>query len=254
MDLRGLIRRTARENPIGGEERIANELKLKLGIRVSPRTVRKYLRHPRREPDPKQRWLTFVRNQAKVIVACDSFVVVTATFRTLYVFVMVELDSRRILHHHVTAHPTAEWTLQPFRETLPDDPPYRCVIHDRDTIFSWELDQGLTDRGVRVLRTPAQAPKANSVCQRRVGTARREGLDFLIRLGERHLRRTLPLWADHYNRGRPHRSLGPGIPAPLPQPPPENQARYRIPAGHFIRSKPVLGGLHHEYSREKVAA
>src|SRR5215831_2047303 len=108
------------QNLTWGEERIANELKLKLGIRVSPRTVEKYLRTggPRRTPDPKQRWLTFVRNHAKLIMACDFFVVITANFRILYIFVVLELGTRRILHHNVTAHPTAEWTLQQFRETL----------------------------------------------------------------------------------------------------------------------------------------
>ena len=128
----------AREHPSWGEERIANELKLKLGIRVSPRTVAKYVRSgsPVRTPDPKQRWLTFVHNHARVIIASDFFVVVTATFRVLYIFVVLELGSRRIVHYNVTAHPTAEWTLQPFREALPHDHPYRFVIHDRDSIFS----------------------------------------------------------------------------------------------------------------------
>jgi hypothetical protein len=105
-DLRQLIREMAADNPIWGEERIANELKLKLGIRVSPRTVGKYLRDgPVRTPDPQQRWLTFVHNHAKVMVACDFFVVVTATFRTLYVFVILELETRRILHQNVTRSP-----------------------------------------------------------------------------------------------------------------------------------------------------
>jgi transposase InsO family protein len=172
------------ENSTWGEERIANELKLKLGIRVSPRTVEKYLRDgPVRTPDPKQRWLTFVHNHAKGIVACDFFVVVTATFRTLYVFVVMELGTRRILHHNVTAHPTAEWTLQQFREALPGDHPYRFVIHDRDSIFSKRLDKAVTDLGVRVLRTPVRAPMANSVCERFGGTLRRECLDLLIPLG-----------------------------------------------------------------------
>jgi putative transposase len=119
--LRELIREMAAENPTWGEERIANELKLKLGLQVSSRSVEKYLRNggPAHRPDPKQRWLTFVHNHATVIVACDFFVVVTATFRTLYVFVILELGSRRILHHSVTAHPTAKWTLQQFREALP---------------------------------------------------------------------------------------------------------------------------------------
>ena len=108
-DLRKLIRAMAGDNPIWGEERIANELLLKLGIRLSPRTVGKYLRDsPVRTPDHKQRWLTFVHNHAKVIVACDFFVVVTATFRMLYAFVIMELGTRRILHQNVTAHPTAE--------------------------------------------------------------------------------------------------------------------------------------------------
>ena len=159
-DLRRLIREMAAENPSWGEERIANELKLKLSIQVSPRTVGKYLRkdRPMRTPDPKQRWLTFVRNHAKVVVACDFFVVITATFRTLYVFVVMEIESRRVLHHNVTGHPTAEWTLQQFREALPGDHAYRFVIHDRDRIFAEEVDKGLRNLGVRVLRTPVRAP------------------------------------------------------------------------------------------------
>jgi hypothetical protein len=110
---------------------------------------------PVRTPDPKQRWLTFVRNHAKVIVACDFFVVITATFRTLYIFVVMESGSRQILHHNVTAHPTVEWTLQQFREALPGDHPYRFVIHDRDRIFAEEVDEGLANLGVRVL-TPGR--------------------------------------------------------------------------------------------------
>ena len=255
-NLRQLIREMGAENPTWGEERIANELKLKLGIRVSPRTVAKYLRigGPARTPDPKQRWLTFVHNHAKAIVACDFFVIVTASFRTLYVFVMMELGTRRILHHNVTAHPTADWTMQQFREALPGDHPYRFVIHDRDSIFSRELDQGVTAMGVRVLRAPVRAPKANSVCERFGGTLRRECLDFLIPFHERHLKLILKSWATHFNHGRPHMSLGPGIPAPLQQPPPANESRHTIPAGYDIRSTPILGGLHHEYALEKEAA
>jgi transposase InsO family protein len=206
----------AHENPSWGEERIANELRLKLGIRVSPRTVEKYLRSggPVRTPDPKQRWLTFVHNHAKVIVACDFFVAVTASFRILHVFVILELGTRRIVHHNVTAHPTTEWTLQQFREALPGDHPYRFSIHDRDSIFSRKLDKAVTDLGVRVLRTPVRTPRANSVCERFGGTLRRECLDFLIPLNERHLKMTVKEWVTHYNRGRPHSSLGSGIPEP----------------------------------------
>jgi putative transposase len=125
-------------------------------------------------------------------VACDFFVVITAAFRTLYVFVVMEIGSRRILHYNVMAHPTAEWTLQQFREALLGDHPYRFVVHDRDSIFASEVDQGLTHLGVRVLRTPVRAPKANSVCERLGGSLRREWLDLLIPFHERHLQMILP--------------------------------------------------------------
>src|SRR6202163_4727301 len=158
-DIQALIRQMATENPTWGEEHIANELKLKLGIRVSPRTVGKYLAQgPRRLPDPGQRWLTFVHNHAQAIVACDFFVVVTARFRILYVFVLMELGRRRIVHLNVTDHPSAEWTQQQMREALPGYPRFRFLIHDRDSIFSQELDEAVAAMGVRVLRTPFRAP------------------------------------------------------------------------------------------------
>jgi putative transposase len=137
-DLQALIRRMARENPTWGEERIANELLLKLGIRVSPRTVRKYmpkhLGQGRGKRMTCQRWATFVRNHAQAIVACDFCMVVTATFRLLYVFVVMEHATRRMLHCNVTAHPTASWTLQQLREAIPADHTYRFLIHDRASL------------------------------------------------------------------------------------------------------------------------
>ena len=255
-NLRQLIQQMAAENRIWGEERIAHELKLKLGIRVSPRTVGKYLQngHPVRTPDPKQRWLTFIHNQAQVIAACDFFVVVTATFRTLYVFVIMKLGTRRILHYNITAQPTAEWTLQQFRETFPGDHAYRFLIHDRDSIFSRERDKEITAMGVRVLRTPVQAPKANSRCERFGGTLRRECLDLLIPFNRTHLKFVLKAWIAHFNHARPHMSLGPGIPAPLRPHSQENAHRHCIPASHVVRRVAILGGLHHEYWLEKVAA
>ena len=256
MEPRDLIRRMAAENPIWGEEQIANELKLKLGILVSARTVAKYLNRggPRREPDPKQRWLTFVHNHAKAIVACDFFVVVIASFRILYVFVIMELGRRKILHHNITAHPTTEWTFQQFREALPGGHPYRFVIHDRDSIFSRELDQTVTNLGVRVLRTPVRSPKANSRCERFGGTLRRECLDFLIPGNERHLKMMVKEWITHYNRGRPHASLGPGIPEPYQDSVPASGHRHKLPTGYRVNKTAVLGGLHHEYSLVKEAA
>ena len=255
QELQQLIRTMAAENLTWSEERIANELKLKLGIRVAPSTVRKYMgSRTRRTPDPSQRWLTFIRNHAQAIIASDFFTVVTARFHILYVFFVMELGRRQILHYGVTAHPTAEWTLQQFREALPDSHPYRFLIHDHDSIYSRRLEQEVAALGVRVLRTPVRAPKANSRCERLVGTVRRECLDLLIPLGERHLKRILNIWVAHYNQSRAHMSLGPGIPAPLRPPPPDNVERHRLADGHVLRRRAVLGGLHHEYWLENRPA
>jgi transposase InsO family protein len=128
------------------------------------------------------------------------------------------------------------------------------VVHDRDRIYSKDLDQAVEAMGVRVLRTPVRAPKGNSYCERIVRTARRECLDFMIPLGERHRRRILLEWVAHYNQARPHKGLGPGIPAPIVSLPPPSGNRYCLPNRHLVRVKPVLSGLHHEYWLEKAAA
>ena len=146
------------------------------------------------------------------MVAADFLVAITARFRVLYVLVVMEIGSRRIVHWNVTAHPTEAWTLQQFREAVPGDHSYRFLIHDRDSIFSTEVDNELKGFGLKVLRTPVQAPKANAYCERLMGTIRRECLDYMIPLNEKHLRRILREWVVHYNQGRPRSSLGPGIP------------------------------------------
>jgi hypothetical protein len=132
VEIRRLIRRMAAENPTWGEERIADELLLKLHVRLSPRTVGKYIQQ---QPCPRgsrdQRWSTFLRNHAHGVVACDFFVSVTASFRILYVFVVLEIGSRRLVHFNVTEHPTAEWTLQQLREALPGDSDCKFLLHDR---------------------------------------------------------------------------------------------------------------------------
>ena len=164
------------------------------------------------------------------MVACDFCVVVTATFRLLYVFVVIEHATRRILHANLTAHPSAQWTLQQLREAIPVDHGYRFLIHDRDSIFSQQLDQQVRHLGLRILRTPARSPQANALCERLVGTLRRECVDFMIPLTENHLRRILKEWVQHYNRGRLHVALGPGIPQPpLSLPVPLQEHRHRLP-------------------------
>jgi putative transposase len=257
--IRDLIVQMAQENPTWGQARVSAELSVKLGIYVSPRTVRAYW-----PPEPgrrghrrtcSQNWMAFVRNHAQSIVACDFLVVVTARFRTLYVFLLMEVGTRRIVHCNVTAHPTAAWTSQQLREAIPSDHPYRFMIHDRDSIFSAEVDQQLEAFGLRVLHTPARAPKANAYCERLVGTMRRECLDFMIPLGEKHLRRILAAWVTHYNQGRPHLSLGPGIPEPaavfLPL---QGHDRHTFAQDCKVAAPAVLGGLHHEYRWERIAA
>src|ERR1022692_1986986 len=260
-DIRQLIARMVRENITWGEERVADELSLKLGILVSPRTVGKYwpklLGGTGRARTSSQHWRTFVKNHAQGIVACDFLVAVTARFQVLYIFVIMEVGTRRILHYNVTAHPTADWTLQQFREAIPSDYSYQFLIHDRDSIFSRELDQQLKrDFKLKVLRTPVRAPKANAYCERLVGTVRRECLDFMIPLNESHLRRTLRSWITHYNKGRPHSSLGPEIPENFSEGPvlrPEIHG-HKLPHDCEIRAADILGGLHHEYWLEQRVA
>jgi len=209
-----------------GEERIANELLVKLGIRVSPRTVRKYMPvRPRGHPHGDQRWATFLKNHAMAILACDFFVAVTATFRMLYVFVVIEHGTRRLAHINATSNPSADWT------------------------FARHLDDSIRALGVEVLRSPIASPKANSIVERVIGTIRRECLDWMVPLSESHLRAILREWVTHYNRGRVHSRLGPGV----PDPPPEtvalakSKSRHQLAANALVRSKSILSGLHHEY-------
>jgi transposase InsO family protein len=242
----------AQENPLWGEERIANELLVKLNIRVSPRTVRKYMpKPPAGQPRGDQRWSTFLKNHAKAILACDFFIAVTATFRMLYVFVVIEHGSRRLKHVSVTAHPSADWTLQQLREVVGEDNSHRYLLHDRDSIFAKHLDESIKALGVSVLKSPPRSPKANSICERVIGTIRRECLDWPIPMTESHLREILKTWVDHYNGGRPHSSLDTNVPGPpnavVTTARPSN-FRHRLEEGVAVRSKSVLGGLHHEYS------
>ncbi len=178
VEVQVLIRRMANENPSWGEERIANELFLKLGIQVSPRTVNKYLpTRPTRRPRGDMRWSTFLRLHAQGIIACDFFLAVTVTFRQLYVFVVIEHRSRRLIHCNVTAHPTAAWTLQQLRESIGLQERYEYLLHDRDSIFAQHLDESIVRLGVKVLKSPPQSPTANSICERVIGTIRQECLE-----------------------------------------------------------------------------
>jgi transposase InsO family protein len=196
-----------------------------------------------------------VRNQAQVIVACDGCVVVTATLRTLSVFVVTEPATRKVLHANVTGHPTAAWTLQQLRAAIHADHAYRFLLHDRDSIFSQQLDQSVRHLGLRVLKTPVRSPQANALCERLLDMLRRECLDFLTPLTENHVWHLLHDWAPHENTGRPHMALGPRIPQPPPHVPAPRQAhQHQLPAHLQVAARPILGGLHHAYRLEAKVA
>jgi transposase InsO family protein len=168
----------------------------------------------------------------------------------LYVFVVIEHGTRRLAHMNVTSHPSAHWTLQQLREVVCDTENHRYLIHDRDAIFAKHLDDSIKALGVQVLRSPFASPKANAICERVIGTIRRECLDWMIPMSEAHLRSILRVWRTHYNSGRPHSALGPGVPDPPAKGAsvPKSESRHRLAAGGLVRAKSVLSGLHHEYS------
>ena len=195
-----------------------------------------------------------MRNHARSVLACDFFVAVTASFRMLYIFVVLEVGTRRILHWNVTDHPTGEWTAQQFRMVVSGDQPHRFVVHDHDRIYSEGVDGTIAAMGLTVLRTPVRAPQAKAFCERLIGTIRRECLDFVIPLNERHVRSVLAEWVAHDKRGRPHARLGPGIPDASDDCLARSAGGRRILALHRVVATPVLGGLHHEYRLEPMAA
>jgi hypothetical protein len=168
-NLRTLIAEMATANRTWGEERIAAELLVKLVIQVSPRTVRRHMpsRTTPRSKAGTQAWTTFMRNHARAVLACDFFVAVTATFRVVYVFIVLEIGTRRVVHWNTTEHPTADWTSQQFRMIILGDQPHRYVIHDRDSIYSDGVDRTLAAMGLTVLRTrSAQEFDRHSVARR----------------------------------------------------------------------------------------
>ena len=172
-------------------------------------------------------------------------------------FVVIEHGTRRLAHVNVTAHPSADWTLRQLREVIGDnDDRHKYLIHDRDRIFAADLDESIKALGIEVLPSPFASPKANSLCERVIGTVRRECLDWLIPMSEAHLHLLLREWTTHYNQGRPHSSLGPGVPDPPKESVkvPKSASRHRLAAGALVLARSVLGGLHHEYSLAAVSA
>jgi len=234
------IRRLAVENPLWGAERIRGEL-LKLGIRVAKRTIQTYLRGAIAPRPRGQAWATFLRNHAGAIWACDFLPVTDLAFRPVFAFCIVALANRLVVHVGVTRHPTDAWVAQQLREATPFDQRPRYLIRDNDGKFGVAFARIAAASSIEILRTPYRAPRANAACERFLGSVRRECLDHILVLGERHLRRVLREYVAYFNGARPHQGLGQAIPAPSP---------WKTRSGEGpICAVPVLGGLHHTYQR-----
>ena len=243
--------RLAQENPLWGYRRIHGEL-TKLGVTVAPSTVWEILRASGIEPAPRRSdptWRQFLHAQAAGIVAVDFLHVDTVLLKRLYVLVFIEHGSRRMHLGGVAAHPTGEWTAQQARNlALSLDKRFediKFLIRDRGSSFTRSFDAVFEATGARILRSAVQTPRMNAICERLVGTLRREILDRVLILGEQHLRAVLTEYQAHYNTGRPHQSIAQRVPDD-DRAPPRATVTTEVDAQQ-IRRKPVLSGLINEY-------
>jgi putative transposase len=241
--VRDLVLRLARENPRWGYPRISGEL-LKLGVHVSPSTVRRLLLAAGLTPAPRRvgpSWREFLRQQAASVLACDFFTVETITLRRYYVLFFIELGSRRVHLAGCTTNPTGAWVTQQARNLSFTGllERTRFLIHDRDTKFSAAFDEVFRSEGIKVIHTPVRAPQANAHAERFVRTVRAECLDWLLILGRRHLDHVLRCYVTHYNLERPHRALALLAPA--------GSDKHTQLSANTIERHDLLGGLIHEY-------
>ena len=206
----------AEANPLWGAPRIHGEL-LKLGIGVSQASVAKYM--PRHRRPPSQTWRTFLANHVDQIMAADFFVVPTATYRLLFVLVILAHHRRRVVHVAVTAHPTAAWTAQQLREAFPGDAVPRYLIRDRDHAFG-EIGRTASGMGIHEVLTAPRSPWQNAYAERFIGSVRRECLDHVIVMNEIGLSRILTRYLAYYRQSRTHLSLTKDSPRPRPIAPP----------------------------------
>ncbi|HMH08343.1 MAG TPA: integrase core domain-containing protein [Terriglobales bacterium] len=236
-EVRDLIFQMVSENPTWGAPRIHGEL-LMLGLDVSERTISRWMKRAPRDPEPAQRWLAFLRNHREAIAAMDFFTVPTITFGVLYCFFVISHDRRRILHFNVTRHPTSAWTTQQLREAFP----YQCspkdLILDHDAKYGLDVPAAIHFMKITPIQTSFQSPWQNGVAERWVGSCRRELLDHVIALNERHLKRLLSDYVRYYH-DRTHLGLNKETP---------NRRSCSAIVGEVF-SCPRLGGLHHRYDR-----
>jgi putative transposase len=242
--LRELILRLARENPRWGYKRIAGELK-GLGIQVSATSVRKVLLETGLQPAPQRTrstWRAFLRAQAATMLACDFLTVETVFLQRIYVLFFISLATRRIEYIACSSNPDGRWVIQQARNLvmqLGDEHACRFLIHDRDTKFSHAFDEVFRTTGIKIIRTPIQAPNANAFAERWVRTVRADCLDRILILGSRHLQRVLHVYRRHINEHRPHRALR--------LQPPCGRAPTPVIEPAELRRRDLLGGLIYEY-------
>jgi transposase InsO family protein len=239
-----LILRLADENPHWGYKRIVGELR-SVGITVSATTVRKVLLEAGRQPAPQRTrssWRAFLQAQATSMLACDFLTVETAFLQRIYVLFFISLATRRIEYVACSSNPDGGWVAQQARNLimqLGDEQPFRFLIHDRDTKFGHAFDEVFRTEGIKVIRTPVQAPNANAYAERWVRTLRADCLDRILILGRGHLEHVLRVYGRHYNEHRPHRALHllrPNGRDPTP-----------LNATAHLRRRDLLGGLIQEY-------
>jgi transposase InsO family protein len=234
-----LIEKMAKENQLWGAERIRGEL-LKLGIEVSKRSIQRYMPKDRKEHSSSQSWATFLKNQAGNTWACDFTVVNDWLFRQWYIFVIMELKTRRIIHAGVTKYPTDEWTAQQLREATPWGNSPKYLIRDRDSKYATHFSA--VGASIKELKTPYRTPQANGICERFMGSLRRECLDHILIYDDKHLRQVVNAYITYFNQERPHQGIGQRIPD-------QYDLTRSKPTRGRITSKAILGGLHHSYSR-----
>jgi transposase InsO family protein len=244
-----LICRLATENPTWGYRRIHGELAT-MGIVVGASTVWSILKRHGIDPTPRKTgptWQEFLKAQASTMVACDFFHVDTVLLRRLYVLVFIDLHSRVVHLAGITTNPVAAWVTQQARNVTfgwaDRSPSVKFLIRDRDSKFTSSFDEVFRSEGIRIVKTPVRAPRANAVCERVIGTLRRECLDRILILGRRHLESVLVEFIEHYNEHRPHRSLTQHCPRSWDSDP----VPIIDPQLTHLRRADRLGGLIHEY-------
>ncbi len=235
-----LIQAMAKDNVLWGAERIRGEL-LKLGIHVSKRTIQKYMRQVRPPGKRGQTWRTFMKNHSGDVWACDFLQLYDILFRPIFAFFFVNHATREVVHFNVARCPTDAWAAQQLREATPYCNGPRYLIRDNDGKFGSQFVNVAEGSGIDVVPIPPRSPDLNPICERFLGSVRRECLDHVVILGERHLRGVLKAYVeDYFNRARPHQGLSQRIPA-------FGTSESVSVAAQKVVAIPILGGLHHDY-------